>query len=126
VAGRFLLIILALGNYHQYAWGNGLSRPIREIYKAFPLKTIEGLICGMPVHWPFIARNTMVNPDMIVVRIEKQAPAPLNAGCSLTSIRFAGINTSIVIFCKGIAVFHCANESSHLRSSAAITFGILK
>jgi len=73
VAWRFWLVILTLGDYDQHAWGNRLPRPIREIYEAFPLETIEGLICRMPVHRALVAWYAMVNPDMIVVGIEKQS-----------------------------------------------------
>ena len=48
MAWRFLFVILTLGDYHQHAWSYRLPRPIREIYEAFTLETIEGLICCMP------------------------------------------------------------------------------
>jgi hypothetical protein len=72
VAGCFLLIILPLGDDHQHAWGDRLPRPVREIYEAFPLETIKGLIRRMSVHGALVARYAIVNPDMKVVRIEKQ------------------------------------------------------
>ncbi len=50
-----------------------MPRSIGEIYIAFPLETVEGLIRRVPVHRALVARNTVMNPDVVVVGIEKQS-----------------------------------------------------
>ena len=72
MARRFLLVVLTLGDDNQDAGRDRLPRAIGVIYEAFPLKTVEGLIRRMSVHRPLVTRYTVVNPDMIIVRIEEQ------------------------------------------------------
>src|SRR5262245_46668400 len=82
MAGCFLLVILAVGDDDQHARRDRLPRAVRVIDIALALETIEGLVRCVPMHRPLVARYTMVNPDMIIVGIEKQS-LMLARSCSL-------------------------------------------